>query len=623
MNNVYKKISYLLLTILITFGIMCQVGISPHLVADAKTKSMDSFIYSPTLLTASGDVVYLYDDYLHQIKAYDTASKQNISNLDINDIIFMKFVNKFLFVITKSNNTIYLSRYTLENRNFILRETTDILSHFTSIDSAYIGIMATDIAYIDNSYVMFVVYNRDNNPSLSPDPLPKGICKFILNYESGTNITSSKYTPNPTNLNTLDYSAFVSNDWKQIYVINVSEIYIISERNIYRTTKVTQGTDNVYYVSVIYTNDTNIKRVAITKNNNLIFEQNSESHPICTLINISDVYTKHEIDMDIEIFDDICSFGNNIYYTLDTDACKVQNFELNESETAINGNVIDIVGNLMVEIINLPNSANLQIKITKANTFMYANPYDMQEMLSIPQGSRVAVLCAEDTEKFINYTYIMYTTDTGTETKNNYGYVETAALTEYAMTSCNEDITANANAKIYRYPSLVNDSKNTLVTSPFGKKTKITKIAEENCAIYDTTTNVKMYKVALPQGTIGYISATEVAPYVPDIKELISTNAKITKEVIVYEDETGTSPTAITLTKGYRVYVPTRIEYNRRYTLVRFNDANGDEIQGYVLTSSLHKDGLTTLQIVGIVLLTVNVTFLMILIIVKRKIVKD
>ena len=602
------------------FGIICQVGTSPHLVADAKTKSIDSFIYSPTFITASGEVVFLYDDYLEQIKAYDTASKQNVSNINIKDIVFMKFVNKFLFVITNSNDTIYLSRYSLENDNFLLKETSDITSHFTSADDAYTNIVTADIIYTDNVYLMFALYNRDNNAPGSLDTLPLGICKFTLNYASGTNITSAKYTPNPTHLTPTEYTDFVGKDWRQICVINAWEVYIISDQVIYKTTKVTQGEDKVYYISIVHSSDTQIKKVVITKNGNLIYQQNTQNHTIGILQKDGDDYTPQDITANLEEYDDICSYSNNLYYTLNTKNCKVQNFELKNAENALEGNVVDVISNLSVKIYNLPNSVDLQLKKITVDTELYANPYDMQETLIIPQGSKIAVLCAEDAEKFINYTYVMYSTSES----NYYGYVETTKLAFYELTSCSIDITATASAKIYKYPSLISDSKNTLVTAqPLGKKTKITQIAEENCAIYDPSSNIKMYKVSLPQGTIGYISSTQVEPYVPDIKELISTNAKVTKEVVVYEDESGTSPTAITLNKGYRVYVPTRLEYNRRYTLVRFNDANGDEIQGYVLTSTLHKDGLTTLQIVGIVLLSINIIFLVILITIKRKIVKD
>lgn len=268
---------------------------------------------------------------------------------------------------------------------------------------------------------------------------------------------------------------------------------------------------------------------------------------------------------------------------------------------------------------------NLQYAITNTSAQLYALPFDAEPLVSIATGKYVTLL----TEAYVNhFVYCMYT-DLETN-QNYYGYIALKQLNIQSPNPIKASFVTITSSEVqfHNLPSSITDT-HVQALEPSGKLTEGTKVTVlSKLASYhisnDTQTKIQyFYLVQLPDGTKAFVRTTSVTGVVVEVvqQQRIITNAELTENVVVYATNNGENEFD-TLKKGTRIKVIAQ-DTRLKYTQIVYNDAEGNAITGYVLTSAIHNDSLSTLQIVGIVLIVVNVILLCIFIYCKKRVLND
>lgn len=219
-----------------------------------------------------------------------------------------------------------------------------------------------------------------------------------------------------------------------------------------------------------------------------------------------------------------------------------------------------------------------------------------------------------------DYKYCLFTI----ADKNLKGYVKTEDLTAksaYAYTF--EYCQVQPNTKLYSLPTTVvgsgidkiTDTLNATIISSIPENSTIKIIS----AIYKYMANEKtMVKVEVNGSQIGYIEYDKIIK--PGSRDFIVTNASIKSDnTEIYLSADPSSAIIWTLDKGYRIRINGSRNTETGYTSITFNDEYGNEKTGYVLTDKISSDSWTTMQIIGCVLIAINIGLLVLIIRFKMK----
>lgn len=131
--------------------------------------------------------------------------------------------------------------------------------------------------------------------------------------------------------------------------------------------------------------------------------------------------------------------------------------------------------------------------------------------------------------------------------------------------------------------------------------------------------NTQMIKVRVNQNQVGYIDAKSIRNP-SDVKNFVITNATIKNdETVVYLSASLDATTlSFKLDKGKTVRINGKRDTKTGFTSITFNDEYGNEFSGYIETDYIKSDSWSTLQIIGCVLIAINIG-LLVLILLYRK----
>ena len=240
----------------------------------------------------------------------------------------------------------------------------------------------------------------------------------------------------------------------------------------------------------------------------------------------------------------------------------------------------------------------------------------------------IADVFLADNSQLQGYKYVMYTSYeldgsdwVGT---NIFGYVITDndCLTNLAQPSETEFVKVFENTKLYSLPSVVINAENeqNSVVKNISAKMPVKVLSYVNQyshSFAETTTNYALVEV---NGDIGFI----------DIKAIVSSdkrvilaipNAELISEANVYELANTSSNILHKLSKATRVKIIEGRNSNG-FLKIAYNDQDGNYFEGYIKAYNVNADSFTTTQIIGTVLVILNIVFLIVLFITKRKIVR-
>lgn len=250
---------------------------------------------------------------------------------------------------------------------------------------------------------------------------------------------------------------------------------------------------------------------------------------------------------------------------------------------------------------------------SEANSTCIIDPTDSPKDLIVIGSGKIT----GENSLISDYKYCMFTTGD----KNIKGYVKAEDLTEKVKISPeNYDykvFKVQPNTNLYSMPTtVINDNVTPTLTSYVISTINENSRVEVIDAICKYKSNEKiMLKVMINgnESQVGYIEYDKIIKPSEKVNYVI-TNASIkSNNTKVYESPDSSSSINFTLDKGYRVRINGSRNTETGYTSITFNDEYGNEFTGYILTDSLGSDSWTVMQIIGCVLIAINIGLLILI----------
>lgn len=294
-------------------------------------------------------------------------------------------------------------------------------------------------------------------------------------------------------------------------------------------------------------------------------------------------------------------------YTTSTEIHKVFGIELS------NDRVFTAISNAEVTP-TLYKPENVIVGKTNSQTLLQILPYTQVDALTLPKDTHIAVIASDTT--FSNHYYCMVTRGR----TNSYGFIEKSSITIIEKSKSNEKVmTFASETRVMRYPSQTIDSINTVIEKlPSNTKLERLFFLGKDDEMFTSGTQNTFSEVVLEDGRHGYVENSRLTIRVTAKTRSLECNAKlkIDSDLMAYEGETDI---LMTISAGTRVKIDGKLDRTKPYTKVTFNLTSGEVVTGYVLTANISADALTLLQILGIVLVGINLIFIAVIFIIRKK----
>jgi len=607
------------------------------------------FIYEPIFSTFYNNKTYFVDKYDHYLKIHDIETnsfeKNPLSLSMYSEIISATSTNNFLFllVVKDSKHIVIcvdlneLAITELEHDDLNINENYDKISATILSDNEYaVTLTPNNVTSSTLPMILTATFDEEQDTidlkvftvdimqtNQIQEELYGPLFKVLITKFNGTNYLLLMYSRNFVYCNIsfdnstipvnsiisiqnqtgIDLSAPIAN----VNILTLNETPYLLITNIYEEDESTETiekriTSKLYSFSIgstatdyfNYENEEFKTNSNILTNGNYLIFSNKQNITYVSVEKKDDEYVREvsnstNPDILIDYYDD----SDFIYYTLNEETILLTspwNYSEPICTLPVNSNII-CVGNITIE------------------------------------GSNLAIF---------DYKYCMYTV----EDKNYIGYVKTANLTAKNKVSVNIYGQITSEKPYPRVKTVANTTLYSLPTVNLGiikrdaSGVKLNSYAVEQI-IYNSKVEVIdaictysfknksnadeiMLKVKVNDKNIGYITKSSLIDP-SDINNFVITNSSIKGYTYVYLQESLTSPVIALLSDGYRVRINGTRNVKTGFTNITFNDEYGNEFSGYIKIDSVGSDSWSTLQIIGCVLITINIGLLVLILIFKHK----
>ncbi len=331
--------------------------------------------------------------------------------------------------------------------------------------------------------------------------------------------------------------------------------------------------------------------------------------PTLTLNNSISNYPPEFSVINISVSDNtLALLGDNCYIELNLNTGKVENMVTNPQCT-----------------INYRHAQDFEYYQLTKNNYIIMSP-DSKDKTDIPEGSyvvEIADILLNDDSNLFGYKYVMYTTFADDLVTNKFGYIiaedDNLEKIELHQQTTNKIVKVSNLSDLYSYPSTGIDNLNQIKTTiSINLPVEIISYIPTYYTVNGhTNTNYALIKV---NGNIGFID-TKVILSADKRIILVVPNAKLIAGANIYEYADTSSTVLHKLDQATKVRI---IESRNKegFVKIAYNGPEGNYFEGYILASNVKSNSYTTLQIIGLILVILNVLFLIILIITKRKVVR-
>lgn len=288
--------------------------------------------------------------------------------------------------------------------------------------------------------------------------------------------------------------------------------------------------------------------------------------------------------------------GNEIYITdsLNHSICLVD---------AENKTITDLQINEEILLNNLSPENYIQIKVNEV-TPLYNQPYSITPTLSVNVHTNLNVIAT-----YNNYYYCLVI-ENG---ENHFLFLNTTTSNfEVIEVGLKETIyTAITACHIYSLPTTLDNNLSLGSISP-GQEITVASLT--------TISNSKgeLFYLIKYNETYGFVRSTFFQSTKGAVELTTPCNAKIKRATTLFENADGTG-SILSLEKGTRVALLEEISPTKQYVLAEYQDTDGIVYKGYIFTEDIAKDGLSTLQILGLVLVGSNIILLTIILLIKKQ----
>ncbi len=572
-----------------------QLQSSPNY-ATANTEVIQTtYLKSPTLVQATSQNLYVFDSYSKKLSAYSISTKTALKTSEWNaEVIGMCYSGNNLFCLIAEDNENSIYEIDLQTLQKTKLQYAQKISTFTAVYNSELGVNELYLYTLKSDGSSNTIDITYHNPLTKTNQLQwqNSIASTIFNEATITSlcVVSGK----------LYYSILQdeqsSSPQASIHKLQKDElggVYQSTPQNASITTQVT---------SLTVSGSTS---VAVLANNNLVIGATAESYSEVTIPKYITMHSACVVNDGIYITD---SINQKIYvYSIASDYTNL--FLKNTTPSPI--------------VVGAQNNQHKYLCLT-SNASLYISPYATTSSVDVPSGTHLIVI-AQNSPEYSDFYYCIYTNGT----TNQYLYLpKTASYTN--LNTKNVSVLAKvmsaSNCKLYSLPSTITDSNN-VVLEELPSQSNITQIVAQ------VVTNAKgedYYVVTTPSGNTGYIRYTHITTaYSQVATKKLKCNGKTKRATSLYvlsgsststySDEEIAEFNVLALSGNTRVVLNEKINPSKKYTYITYQTEDGSTFNGYILTEDIKADALTSMQIIGIVLVLINIALLVVILVIKKR----
>lgn len=621
MKTRFRKILSLISLVLLCFSLTLSgganksaaraVGETGELVS---SESLD-LIYSPKFVSSNDTCIFIYDDYLGEIRAYSkltNALRETSNKLALNSVCQIAASGDLLFVLTNAADDEKLTAFDAST----LTQVASFSSASTTPSNTTLkGALDFKVKAIDAQKKTIVVskFNEADGSSFE-------VLNVILDGTqwafSSSRVTIDKSHQFDLSEKVQDFALLSSETAGRLNLIaatKTSAYYVEFNPQIqshaYSSAEILQVKSSVTADNEIVgirglTQDENTYLAIIGTKKSLLFSGLATAPTLTQEI-------LRETSANIRL-------GGSDTDAFLADAGNQQVIEVKLTNAATSLEFVTRIKNDELTKTNLP-ITDLGYFKAENGTLMFASPFVREPDVTVPAGAHVVKIATIKigSAAFDEFTYCLYTNETG----NHYGFIKTATLTPLdASTYSKTVIKVFSNTSIFSLPSTSLDAVNTKLATFSG----VTTLYVATCVCNDNFIGAgsKFLLVETEDGQMGFVDMARIANIIKT-KTLITGNAKTRCETRVYSQASTSSEILDVISKDTRVKIEDGQKTNAQFLKVTYNNAEGDLVTGYILTDDLARDTWTVLQVIGLVFVGLNVIFLIVLLLVKKKINHD
>lgn len=602
-----------------------------------------TFIHSPTYSIIYHQNIYFFDEYDNSLKIYNISNEMLEENLlsvsSLGTILDVVYHGEYIFVLSttqEQNAVLNLTLIDLVNFNI---EKTIMLEDFT-IDYKNISVCEID----DNWLISLTPISKENETSLPAI------------------ITLNKTRKEISNICNLVIDSSILNSLFNLTVVksagtNENDIYVVLTFNetIYffgtALEKVTQETTTSIDISKsslyesLETTSSNIELAevnTITVNNQLMFliTYNETDDDGATIVGTYSKLYKYTIDVidEEKSFESVLKLITQVgEYVTTANSCVL--YPIKNEQKIFYTQITYNIENQKYSYTEKLSINNPKVKVVyrTENEFEYVTANKVTKLLSSPWShnnddnyeideTRDLIVIGHGIISGKNmviegYDYCLITT----ADKNIKGFVKSEDLVLKDRILVDEYdykvFKVQPYTCLYSLPTTIvgdkiTDTLNSTIISKIDENSKVELVN----AICKYKSNEKiMLKVIVNDTETGYIEFDRIIKP-SEFVNFVITNASIKSDnTNIYLNSNTSSPIIGTLNKGYRIRINGPRNTETGYTSITYNDEYGNEFTGYILTDAIGSDSWTTMQIIGCILIAINVGLLILILRFKKK----
>lgn len=250
---------------------------------------------------------------------------------------------------------------------------------------------------------------------------------------------------------------------------------------------------------------------------------------------------------------------------------------------------------------------NFLHKILTNATSLYYAPYSIYEHTILPAGTSINIV-----GEYADFYYCLVVT----ETDNLFLYLPKATqLQSIDIGTGGGRYTATRSSSIFSLPStrIPQGGKNTVLqTIEPGEEILV------NSSLTLQNNLGELFYLTKTSSGYGFIRSSFLQSMRGTVELTNHNNAKTKRDTVLYENADG-SGEIIALKKGTRISLIDDPAPNKTYLKAEYQDSKGVIYTGFVFSEDIKKDGLSTLQILGLILIVANLTVLALIILIKKR----
>ncbi|MEG1581912.1 MAG: hypothetical protein RR334_01985 [Clostridia bacterium] len=564
-----------------------------------------TFLYDATQAVSNIDNTIIFDAKDRQIKFYSKGSPSislpsKLPNITIieNNVLKMKIYNNILVVLAYNEDTATSSIHFYDIMTH--KEISVIAS--ANIKDILINASSFEIKGNNDTFVLYVA-TKTNNHTIN-----QLTATITLKAEG---VDAGKKSSTEIEFTSISRSSVLTGLVTTAPIIDMlfinNQYYLQIENKIY----LSQTLDNASY-TLAKAYDAEIQGITIVNISSIL------SNVISSTINKTTTFTIDGETEPFAVLEDVkyvSSTGNNVIITTNQ---KVLNYEFTTKSNSVVTTLASNEG--YKDPTELFKTEELRYFKTISSSELYLKPYDAVAKKQVLKDKHVILL----SETLVNnYSYVMLSDN---ETKENTkGYMDTKTLVELAKIDFKQTEIKIAldDTSLMSYPSQVADDNIEIANLSKGTGLKILSL----CGNYNYSGDREYYLVeTIDTHKIGFVPRLVTTGTIVKMRrnERVLTNAEVIKKSEIYTLSENDYLKFDILEEGARIRVVDNNSDSRaKYTKIVYNNAEGNSVEGYILSNQIDRDGLTPLQIVGVVLIIVNIGLLVVFYISKKRLVKD